>query len=116
MQVLKNSCNLPFFLAPSPDLKSTNDGHNFWYNFFSSCGLAPDNCSTYADVFIQNNMRRDLLPLLDREYLNQMGITAIGDIMAILSHAKQVSQAFSLDHKRSIISLHLRKYDGNTIS
>ncbi len=36
--------------------------------------------------------------------------------MAILSHAKQVSQAFSLDHKRSIISLHLRKYDGNTIS
>ncbi len=62
---------------------------SFWNNFLSTAGLSPADCSQYTELFIKHKMNKQALPLLNKEYLYDMGITAIGDVITILSHAKE---------------------------
>ena len=45
----------------------------------------------YAVTFTDNRITREMLLDLNKEYLNDMGIAMMGDIISILKHAKVVS-------------------------
>ncbi len=45
----------------------------------------------YAVTFTDNRIQRTMLLDLNKEYLNDMGITMMGDVISILKHAKVIS-------------------------
>jgi hypothetical protein len=62
-----------------------------WKTFFNDAGVPTNEIDTYASKFALNRIQTDMLVDLNKDYLNDMGITIIGDVIAILRRAKQVS-------------------------
>ena len=71
-----------------------------WVAFFGDAGIPSAAAKTYAASFVENRIRGDMLADLDKEYLRDMGITVLGDIICILKHAKKV-----VDTRKKEISL-----------
>lgn len=67
----------------------------FWINFFTSAGIPAGDSAHYAIMFSDNRITKDMLLDLSKEYLTDMGISRLGDVIAILKHAKQVHQEVS---------------------
>ena len=67
-----------------------------WTKFFCDAGLQEDIAVNYANIFNSNRIKFEFLPDLDKDYLKDMDITIIGDIMAILKHAK----AYQTSHQK----------------
>ncbi|EHB10694.1 hypothetical protein GW7_06275 [Heterocephalus glaber] len=44
----------------------------------------------YAVVFVDNRIQKSMLLDLNKEIMNELGVTVVGDIIAILKHAKVV--------------------------
>ncbi|XP_070578258.1 uncharacterized protein C19orf47-like [Ptychodera flava] len=61
-----------------------------WIKFFTGAGIPPGPASTYAVTFIDNRIKRGMLIDLTKEYLKDMGISVMGDIISILKHSKSV--------------------------
>ena len=61
-----------------------------WMGFFGEAGIPSAAAKTYAASFVENRIRGDMLADLDKEYLRDMGITVLGDIICILKYAKKV--------------------------
>ena len=60
-----------------------------WMRFFLDAGIPPDSAAHYAVTFEQNRMGLDMVGDLDKDYLRDLKITALGDIIIILRAAKK---------------------------
>ncbi len=61
---------------------------SMWVQFFKEASIPAQYVQSYAHKFTENRIRFDMLPDLDRQLLNELGISAIGDCLSILKHAK----------------------------
>ncbi|CAN9511428.1 unnamed protein product [Ophioblennius macclurei] len=61
-----------------------------WIQFFKDAGIPASLAVTYAVSFVDNRIQKNMLMDLSKDIMMDLGITVIGDIIAILKHAKQV--------------------------
>ncbi|XP_058243844.1 uncharacterized protein C19orf47 homolog isoform X2 [Hemibagrus wyckioides] len=61
-----------------------------WIQFFKDAGIPPGMAATYAMSFVDNRIQKTMLMDLSKDIMMDLGITVIGDIIAILKHAKHV--------------------------
>ncbi|XP_069043918.1 uncharacterized protein C19orf47 homolog [Lepisosteus oculatus] len=61
-----------------------------WIQFFKDAGIPPGLAVNYAVSFVDNRIQKNMLMDLSKEIMMDLGITVIGDIIAILKHAKLV--------------------------
>lgn len=64
--------------------------YQVWNNFFLKAGIPGNVANEYAITFSQHRIRIDMLKEITKEILLDMGIKAMGDIIAILRHAKNI--------------------------
>ena len=57
-----------------------------WFNFFCNASIPADTVYTYATAFVNSRVTETTLPWLNRQYLTELGITSIGDVLTILAH------------------------------
>ena len=63
---------------------------SFWIKFFKEAGIPAGDAANYAVKFSDNRITRAMLMDLTKEYLSDMGIAILGDVISILKHAKSV--------------------------
>ncbi|GFW26359.1 uncharacterized protein C19orf47 homolog [Trichonephila clavipes] len=66
-----------------------------WIQFFRKAGLPPNVAANYALIFYDNRIQVDMLLDLSKEYLYDMDIKVMGDVIAILKYAKQFHNQLS---------------------
>lgn len=67
---------------------TTTSDTSMWVQFFKDASIPSQYVQSYANKFTENRIRFDMLQDLDRPLLNELGISAIGDCLSILKHAK----------------------------
>lgn len=75
---------------------------DWWIKFFTDAGIPSFASSKYATIFYENRIQSNMLMDLDKDILKEMGISVIGDMIAILKHAKDVY--------RDVIIIFMYKY------
>ncbi|XP_053824501.1 uncharacterized protein C19orf47 homolog [Vidua chalybeata] len=61
-----------------------------WLRFFEDAGIPPGPALGYAVAFVDNRIHKNMLLDLTKELMKELGVTAVGDVIAILRHAKVV--------------------------
>lgn len=91
-KILLVSCKVLFFFQVFVYIFS-----DWWIKFFLDAGIPSFASSKYATIFYENRIQSNMLMDLDKDILKEMGISVIGDIIAILKHAKDVSREVTIN-------------------
>ncbi|XP_048646860.1 uncharacterized protein C19orf47 homolog isoform X1 [Marmota marmota marmota] len=75
---------------PSKTMVSVTMATSEWIQFFKEAGIPPGPAVNYAVMFVDNRIQKSMLLDLNKEIMNELGVTVVGDIIAILKHAKVV--------------------------
>ncbi|KAK0161311.1 hypothetical protein PV327_009795 [Microctonus hyperodae] len=78
-------------------IKMATSLSTYWVKFFTGAGFPLDVATKHAVVFSNNRIKPDMLPDLDKPSLKEMGITLMGDMIAILRYAKKVSDEMTCE-------------------
>ncbi|XP_017563536.1 uncharacterized protein C19orf47 homolog isoform X1 [Pygocentrus nattereri] len=78
------------FFFFSTKMASVTTATSEWIQFFKDAGIPPGLAVNYAVSFVDNRIQKNMLMDLSKEIMMDLGITVIGDIIAILKHAKHV--------------------------
>lgn len=70
--------------------RKSNNSVEEWMKFFKEAGIPKEFVTNYAIVFDKHRMRMDMLQELNKDVLHDMGIKTMGDVIAIMRHAKEV--------------------------
>uniref|UniRef100_H2ZFI2 SAM domain-containing protein n=1 Tax=Ciona savignyi TaxID=51511 RepID=H2ZFI2_CIOSA len=74
-----------------------------WLKFFKDAGIPSGLDMKYAIMFCDHRIQKDFLGDLKREYLTEMGIKAMGDVIAILKQAELVFEEISREKTSKLI-------------
>lgn len=74
----------------------------YWFQFFLDAGIPPADAGNYAVTFTENRIKQDMIVDLTKEYLTELGVTVLGDMIAILKHAKRVHSQVGRSHLQTI--------------
>ncbi|XP_019944191.1 uncharacterized protein C19orf47 homolog isoform X3 [Paralichthys olivaceus] len=77
-------------LPPRVYISLSTTATSEWIQFFKDAGIPAGLAVTYAVSFVDNRIQKNMLMDLSKDIMMDLGITVIGDIIAILKHAKQV--------------------------
>ena len=69
---------------------------SYWIKFFTECDIPVSEATNYAISFTDHRIQKDMLMDLTKDYLREMGITVLGDVIAILKHAKTIHSQVKL--------------------
>ena len=61
-----------------------------WTLFSKEAGIPPGPSVSYAVMFVDNRIQKSVSLDLNKEILEELGVTVVGDIIAILKHTKVV--------------------------
>uniref|UniRef100_A0A6B2E9R0 SAM domain-containing protein n=1 Tax=Phlebotomus kandelakii TaxID=1109342 RepID=A0A6B2E9R0_9DIPT len=86
-----------------------------WVKFFGAAGIPSNVSASYAHAFVENRMQMNMLMDLNKEYLREMGITPMGDIIAILRHAKVVHDQNTREKVLALDKVPVAAVSGNPI-
>eukprot|EP00730_Choanoeca_flexa_P016046 TRINITY_DN7504_c0_g1_i2.p1 TRINITY_DN7504_c0_g1~~TRINITY_DN7504_c0_g1_i2.p1 ORF type:complete len:248 (+),score=82.68 TRINITY_DN7504_c0_g1_i2:66-809(+) len=59
-----------------------------WHKFFLEAGIPETHALSYADVFVDNRITEAMMDDLDKDVLAELGVAAIGDVLAIQKAAR----------------------------
>ncbi|XP_070983277.1 uncharacterized protein C19orf47 homolog isoform X1 [Oncorhynchus clarkii lewisi] len=91
MLLKKNATEITSRTEPSlVNMASVTTATSEWIQFFKDAGIPAGLAVNYAVSFVDNRIQKTMLMDLSKEIMMDLGITVIGDIIAILKHAKQV--------------------------
>ncbi|XP_022380700.1 uncharacterized protein C19orf47 homolog isoform X3 [Enhydra lutris kenyoni] len=76
--------------GPGETMVSVTMATSEWIQFFKEAGIPPGPAVNYAVMFVDNRIQKSMLLDLNKEIMNELGVTVVGDIIAILKHAKVV--------------------------
>ncbi|XP_072464327.1 uncharacterized protein C19orf47 homolog isoform X6 [Notamacropus eugenii] len=77
-------------VVPGEKMVSVTMATSEWIQFFKEAGIPPGPAVNYAVMFVDNRIQKNMLLDLNKEIMNELGVTVVGDIIAILKHAKVV--------------------------
>ena len=86
---LTNTCNILVEASDAADV-GMSDLSSYLMSCFSDAGIPETEAANYAIIFIDNRITQDMLLDLSKEYLKDMSINVLGDVISILKHAKKV--------------------------
>lgn len=84
-----------------------------WIRFFKEAGIPAGDAAQYAIIFSDNRIQKDMLLDLNKEYLNDMGISIMGDVIAIIRHSKKVC---SLEARSRVLQESVDSGESSTLS
>ena len=59
-----------------------------WKSFLADAGIPSAACNNYPTTFAENRITEADLPDLTKNYLRDLSINVIGDVLAVIRHAK----------------------------
>ena len=57
-----------------------------WIDFFTSAGIPVADSTAYAKIFVKNRLNEKTAVYLTADNLKDIGISVLGDIIAIMNH------------------------------
>ncbi|KAM5145985.1 uncharacterized protein C19orf47 homolog isoform 2-T4 [Mantella aurantiaca] len=80
-----------------------------WISFFKEAGIPAGPAVNYAVTFVDNRISKNMLLDLNKEIMNELGITVVGDVIAILKHAKDMCRAMTEPPSQNNMQNELRR-------